>query len=1014
MNASQSEEAIFAEALCLPPEERAAFLAEVTKDNPELREEVESLLRNHGDGEFLEEAAVAELRPTIHTASATEGPGDRIGRYKLLQQIGEGGCGVVYMAEQAEPIRRRVALKIIKLGMDTKSVIARFEAERQALAMMDHPNIAKVLDAGATDTGRPYFVMELVRGMKITEYCDEKKLPTQERLDLFMEVCNAVQHAHQKGIIHRDLKPSNVLVTVNDGVAVPKVIDFGIAKATSGQQLTDKTLFTAFEQFIGTPAYMSPEQAVLTSLDIDTRSDIYALGVLLYELMTGSTPFDAKELLEIGLDEMRRTIREEEPERPSTRVSALPGQELSTTAQHRGLEAPKLVSEIRGDLDWIVMKCLEKDRARRYETANGLALDIQRHLENEPVTACPPSRWYAFKKSARRHRFGFAATAAVFVALAIGLAIAGWMFTKERAAKLEQERLRRQAEIASAQSLHVTHFLEEALKGVGPSVARGRDTELLREILDRTAEQIEIDLQDEPEVEAHLLNVIGEVYLALGEPEKAQRNHQRALDLYVELWGRNHLDSARSLHNLGRAMAAGAQAAGAEAAFQEALDIRTRLLGENHLDVADSLARRGITTASRGDHEEAEPILRQALALRRELLPAGDVAIAESLLFLGALLRHAGESDEAADLLREALEIERSASEPDDLRIVEVLRRLGEALAQQGNLAESEEKLREVLKINRNLRGRGHPAAAASLEPLAGVLQQRGNLEAIDILFREEIAYVQGLYPAVPYWRSNGIGKLIRVLLNRHEFTKVDELINEVLTPALQAQPGNTFLRRNRAFFFARRNRLNEAVADLTEALALDPATDYCRDLAVLLVETGEFEAYQQHRRQWLASVDDVVEPERASGIAAHSLLRPASGDELIAAGRLADVAVTEGAEHGFLPYFQSTKGIAEYRRGNFTEAEKWLKNCLSHEWSNANLNGPVQLVLAMTCQHLGKDAEARAALDAGATIIRDGWPETAEGDLGAGWHNMLFARVLLREARELIEGDEQTTADPK
>src|SRR4030095_6149356 len=311
--------------------------------------------------------------------------GESIGRYKLLQQIGEGGCGVVYMAEQEEPVRRRVAVKVIKIGMDTKSVMARFDAERQALAMMDHPNIAKVLDAGATETGRPYFVMELVRGQKLTDFCDENTLSTEARLKLFIEVCHAIQHAHQKGIIHRDIKPSNILVTVNDGVPVPKVIDFGIAKATSGQQLTGKTIYTAVEQFIGTPAYMSPEQAVLTSLDIDTRSDIYALGVLLYELLTGKTPFDAKELLAIGLDAMRRTIREQEPQRPSTRISTLAQDELSTTAQRRGIEAPKLLSELRGDLDWIVMKALEKDRAHRYETANGLAADIKRHLDNEPV-----------------------------------------------------------------------------------------------------------------------------------------------------------------------------------------------------------------------------------------------------------------------------------------------------------------------------------------------------------------------------------------------------------------------------------------------------------------------------------------------------------------------------------------------------------------------------------------------------------------------------------------------------
>src|SRR5690348_414315 len=304
------------------------------------------------------------------------------------------------MAEQQQPIRRRVALKIIKLGMDTKNVIARFEAERQALALMDHPNIARVLDAGATETGRPYFVMELVRGIKITEFCDQKTLPPRERLELFIQVCRAIQHAHQKGIIHRDIKPSNILVAINDGVPLPKVIDFGIAKATVGR-LTDQTLFTAFEQFIGTPAYMSPEQAVMTTLDIDTRSDIYSLGVLLYELLTGKTPFDAKELLAAGLEEMRRTIQEKEPMRPSTRLRTMLGGELATTAKDRHSDAPKLINLLQGDLDWIVMKSLEKDRARRYDTANGLAMDLQRHLNDEPVVARPPSSAYRLGKAIR-------------------------------------------------------------------------------------------------------------------------------------------------------------------------------------------------------------------------------------------------------------------------------------------------------------------------------------------------------------------------------------------------------------------------------------------------------------------------------------------------------------------------------------------------------------------------------------------------------------------------------------
>jgi WD40 repeat protein/serine/threonine protein kinase len=351
--------------------------------------------------------------PTIPTLA--EKPGEQISHYKLLQQIGEGGCGVVYMAEQTEPMRRRVALKVIKPGMDTIQVIGRFDAERQVLALMDHPNIAKVFDAGATDSGRPYFVMELVRGIKITDWCNQKQLSTTGRLDLFILVCQAVQHAHQKGIIHRDIKPSNILVTLLEGGPVPKVIDFGIAKATTDQRLTEKTVFTAFDQFIGTPAYMSPEQAEMTGLDVDTRSDIYSLGVLLYELLTGTTPFDARELMASGLDGMRKTIREKEPLRPSTKLS----QALAAANQHSKLST--LHSALSTDLDWIVMKCLEKDRTRRYETANELAADLKRHLRNEPVVARPASRAYRLQKAFRRNKLAFTAALAVAAALLIAL-----------------------------------------------------------------------------------------------------------------------------------------------------------------------------------------------------------------------------------------------------------------------------------------------------------------------------------------------------------------------------------------------------------------------------------------------------------------------------------------------------------------------------------------------------------------------------------------------------------------
>ncbi len=436
MNA-KTDDTILEAVLAIAPEKRAAYLDQACGQDSTFRQRLEALIHAHETaGTFMAEPAVPATAVPFG-AALTEKPGDKIGHYRLLEQIGEGGCGAVYMAEQQEPIRRRVAFKVIKLGMDTRQVIARFEAERQALALMDHPNIAKVLDAGTTDTGRPYFVMELVRGLRITEYCDQNKLSTEARLDLFIQVCHAVQHAHEKGIIHRDLKPSNILVTVSDRVPVPKVIDFGIAKATGGQQLTDKTLYTAFEQFIGTPAYMSPEQAEMTSLDIDTRSDIYALGVLLYELLTGHTPFDSRTLLSAGLDEMRRIIREQEPLRPSTRLSTFEAAERTTIARRRQSELPRLIHQIRGDLDWIVMKCLDKDRSRRYRTALELAADLQRHRVHRPVSAAAPTLRVRATKFLRRNRIA----AAFIIVLAAGTVISTWQAVRaNRARALAEQR----------------------------------------------------------------------------------------------------------------------------------------------------------------------------------------------------------------------------------------------------------------------------------------------------------------------------------------------------------------------------------------------------------------------------------------------------------------------------------------------------------------------------------------------------------------------------------------------
>jgi len=436
--------AVFTEDLPLPAAERSGFLDRACAGDEELRRRVEGLLLSlEKAGDFLGEAAAGVPTGAGLEITAGEKPGDQIGPYKLLQQIGEGGCGVVFMAEQEAPVRRRVAIKVVKPGMDSKNVIARFEAERQALALMDHPNIAHVFDAGATASGRPYFVMELIRGIKITDYCDQNSLTTIQRLELFAEVCNAVQHAHQKGIIHRDIKPSNILVSTSaDGKPLPKVIDFGIAKATTGQRLTDNTVFTAFEMLIGTPAYMSPEQAALTSIDVDTRSDIYSLGVLLYELLTGATPFDTHDLLKAGLDEVRRVIREREPIRPSTRLSTMMAPDLTLVSQHHRAEPPKLIRQVRGDLDWIVMKALEKEPARRYAAAHGLAIDVQYYLDGEVVTARPPSVFYKYRKLVARNKLLFAALGLIIVLLIAALGATTRLLAQERKALQEADMIR--------------------------------------------------------------------------------------------------------------------------------------------------------------------------------------------------------------------------------------------------------------------------------------------------------------------------------------------------------------------------------------------------------------------------------------------------------------------------------------------------------------------------------------------------------------------------------------------
>jgi eukaryotic-like serine/threonine-protein kinase len=549
MNVAKLQE-IYGAALEISDESsRRMMLDGACAGDLELRARVEELLSTHGSAEnFFTNCTKAiaatkgapdlldnfvDIQAAVAEGDSSNLAGSRIGPYKLLELIGEGGCGAVYMAEQDKPVHRRVALKVIKLGMDTKNVIARFEAERQALALMDHPNIARVLDAGATETGRPYFVMELVRGVKITTCCDEHHLDARQRLELFVQVCHAVQHAHQKGVIHRDIKPSNILVTLHDGVPVPKVIDFGIAKAVEGK-LTDNTLFTSYDQFIGTPAYMSPEQAEMSGLDVDTRSDIYSLGVLLYELLTGKTPFDQKQLINSGLDEMRRTLREKEPQRPSTMVTSLHNTELTVTAQHRHVEPLKLALILKGDLDWVVMKALEKDRRRRYDTANGMAADVLRYMRNEPVVARPPSRWYRLQKLVQRNKIVFLAGVVVAATLVAGLTVSTWLFLREREARLLQMRLRQEADQARANEaqLRLEAEAREKVTQATVLVSHGKMQEA-----DELLAQVPAELFS-PSTEATT------VFRELGEWNMVQKKWKTAADRFVVLVKVNQVDKA--------------------------------------------------------------------------------------------------------------------------------------------------------------------------------------------------------------------------------------------------------------------------------------------------------------------------------------------------------------------------------------------------------------------------------------------------------------------------------------